>query len=286
MMYFKKIILIVLLILINKNIHSQQIQESETTIKYEKIELNQENLAKMIVLFEIQHPEMVYKQIILESGNLKSKLAVEGNNLCGMRLPKKRRTLALKKKLYGYAVYPTWVHSVEDYKIWQGTDKIKDYRSFLKRRKYSVITKYDSLSKKNVSVFNENYIKLLEKIKIPKHILEILNKKRKFEIDLDELNENKVIKEGKAIVSYYGGYFHGRLTASGEKFNKYAFTSAHKKLPFGTLVKITNLNNDKSVIVRINDRGPFIKGREFDLSESSAKEIDLSLGKCKYEILK
>ena len=78
---------------------------------------------------------------------------------------------------------------------------------------------------------------------------------------------------GKA--SWYGGKFHGRRTASGEIFNKYALTAAHRYLPFGTRVKVTNVNNGRSVIVKINDRGPFIKGRVIDLSMGAAKAIGL-----------
>lgn len=289
MLYFKNItitlMILIMLLVINEKIYSQQVQESDLTVKYDKIELNQENLAKIIVLLDIQYPLIVYKLIIHESGNLKSKLTIKGNNLTGMRLPKKRKTLALNKKLYGYAVYPTWVHSVEDYKLWQGTKKISNYYDFLKNRKYSVKTVYDSISKKNIGVFNSNYLKLLDNMKIPTHILNILNKKTPIKIDTN-ISSSSNNKKGITTVSYYGGYFHGRLTASGEKFNKHAHTSAHKTLPFGTLVKITNLKNKKSVVVRINDRGPFVKGRDFDLSEESANVIDLSLSKCEYEILK
>lgn len=80
-------------------------------------------------------------------------------------------------------------------------------------------------------------------------------------------------KKGKA--SYYADKFEGKLTASGEKYQRIKFTAAHKTLPFGTEVKVTNLLNNKSVIVRINDRGPFVKGRIIDLSWIAAKKIDL-----------
>jgi rare lipoprotein A len=89
--------------------------------------------------------------------------------------------------------------------------------------------------------------------------------------------------------SYYGKDFHGRKTASGETFDMYAMTCAHKTLPFNTRVKVTNMNNKKSVIVRVNDRGPFVKGRIIDLSYGAAKKIDLvSVGvtKIKLEVLR
>ena len=73
--------------------------------------------------------------------------------------------------------------------------------------------------------------------------------------------------------SYYGKKHHGRKTASGEIFDMYKSTAAHKKLKFGTLVKVTSIATNKSVVVRINDRGPFIKGRDIDLSKSAFFKI-------------
>jgi rare lipoprotein A len=81
------------------------------------------------------------------------------------------------------------------------------------------------------------------------------------------------VTEGKA--SFYADQFHGRKTASGETFNMDKLTAAHPSLPFGTRVRVTNLRNGKDVIVRINDRGPFVKGRIIDLSISAAKVIGL-----------
>jgi rare lipoprotein A (peptidoglycan hydrolase) len=78
---------------------------------------------------------------------------------------------------------------------------------------------------------------------------------------------------GKA--SWYGHDFHGRRTASGETYNMNAMTAAHRSLPFGTCVRVTNLENGQSVIVKINDRGPFIYDRIIDLSYGSAKKIGL-----------
>ncbi|MFZ4524256.1 MAG: septal ring lytic transglycosylase RlpA family protein [Chlorobium sp.] len=81
------------------------------------------------------------------------------------------------------------------------------------------------------------------------------------------------VTEGKA--SFYSDEFHGRKTANGETFNMDKLTAAHPSLPFGTWVKVTNLRNGRGVVVRINDRGPFIKGRIIDLSISAAKEIGI-----------
>ena len=79
----------------------------------------------------------------------------------------------------------------------------------------------------------------------------------------------------KGIASWYGPNFHGKHTSNGEIYNMYAFTAAHKTLPMNTIVKVTNLNNGKSVVVRINDRGPFVRGRIIDLSYIAAKKIGL-----------
>ena len=82
----------------------------------------------------------------------------------------------------------------------------------------------------------------------------------------------KVKTEG--IASFYADKFVGRTTANGEKYKHNKLTAAHKTLPFGTKVKVTNLSNKKSVVVVINDRGPFVKGRIIDLSKSAAKKLD------------
>lgn len=78
-------------------------------------------------------------------------------------------------------------------------------------------------------------------------------------------------QSGKA--SYYADSLHGNVTANGEKFNQHALTAAHRKLPFGTKVKVTNKANGKSVVVRINDRGPFVQGRVIDLSKAAFQRI-------------
>ena len=77
------------------------------------------------------------------------------------------------------------------------------------------------------------------------------------------------------IASWYGSKYHGRTCANGEKFDMYKLTAAHKSLPFGTRVRVTNLENNKSVVVRINDRGPFVRGRIIDLSYAAAKKIGM-----------
>lgn len=83
------------------------------------------------------------------------------------------------------------------------------------------------------------------------------------------------VYESVGLASYYGKKFHGRKTASGERFNMYAMTAAHKGLPFGAMVKVTHLKNGRSVTVRINDRGPFGRGRIIDLSYAAAKHLGM-----------
>lgn len=82
-------------------------------------------------------------------------------------------------------------------------------------------------------------------------------------------------QNSRGQASWYGPGFHGRQTANGEQFNQNALTAAHPSLPFGTKVKVTNVNNGLSVVVRINDRGPFVRGRIIDLSAGAARIIDL-----------
>jgi rare lipoprotein A len=81
------------------------------------------------------------------------------------------------------------------------------------------------------------------------------------------------VQHGKA--SWYGKKFHGRPTSSGEIYNMYKKTAAHKTLPLGTYVEVLNLSNKKTTVVLVNDRGPFVKGRIIDLSRAAAKDIDL-----------
>ncbi len=91
-----------------------------------------------------------------------------------------------------------------------------------------------------------------------------------FNVFFAQKNYNKT---GKA--SYYADKFEGRKTASGEIYKQSKLTAAHRSLPFGTRLKVTNIKNGKSVIVRVNDRGPFVKGRIIDLSKRAASEINL-----------
>ena len=88
--------------------------------------------------------------------------------------------------------------------------------------------------------------------------------------------------------SWYGPGFHGKRTASGEVYDMYGMTAAHKTLPFGSLVRVVDLETGRSVVVRINDRGPYVKGRIIDLSYGAARELGLDkkgVAKVRIEVL-
>ena len=89
-------------------------------------------------------------------------------------------------------------------------------------------------------------------------------------------NGSKNVKHKKLMIgisSYYAEDFHGKLTANGEVYDMYGLTAAHKTLPLNTIVRVTNLDNEKSLILRINDRGPYVKGRILDCSYGAAKKL-------------
>jgi len=77
------------------------------------------------------------------------------------------------------------------------------------------------------------------------------------------------------IASWYGPGFHGNLTANGEVYDMYGVSAAHKTLPFGTIVRVVEIETDRSIVVRINDRGPFIEGRIIDLSKGAAEKLGI-----------
>ena len=92
--------------------------------------------------------------------------------------------------------------------------------------------------------------------------------------EIPSRQSGKQVQSGKA--SWYGPGFHGRRTASGETFNTNDLTAAHRTLPFGTRVRVVNKKTGRSVVVRINDRGPYAHGRVIDLSRASAQAIGIS----------
>lgn len=105
------------------------------------------------------------------------------------------------------------------------------------------------------------------------------------------VRDTDVVRTLRGKATYYGDKFHGRKTASGERFSQRRMTAAHRSLPFGTRVRVTNLSNGRSVIVKINDRGPFGRDRSrvIDLSKAAARELDFMKSgwtRVKIEVLK
>jgi rare lipoprotein A len=103
-----------------------------------------------------------------------------------------------------------------------------------------------------------------------------------------ERKNGTTAKVGVERMTTASWYKHGKVTANGEKFYPYGFTVAHKTLPFGTIVRFTNPETNKEVIARVNDRGPFVKGREFDLSIGCAIQLgmkDKGVSKLKVKII-
>lgn len=113
----------------------------------------------------------------------------------------------------------------------------------------------DSLAGSSTDEFDENEVTISA------------NTERTIDIEL----KNK----GNMIASWYGPKFHGKVTANGEIYDQMSMTAAHKNMPFGTMLKLTNPRNGKSVVVRINDRGPYIKGRHLDLSKGAATVLGM-----------
>lgn len=118
------------------------------------------------------------------------------------------------------------------------------------------------------------------KDKTPTTAKDTVKKEKQVTLPTEIENDTIVIINGKykfykkdVHASYYANKFNGKKTASGKKFNNDKYTAAHRKLPFGTILKITNEANGKSVIVEVNDRGPFSKGREIDLTKKAFMDI-------------
>jgi rare lipoprotein A len=95
-------------------------------------------------------------------------------------------------------------------------------------------------------------------------------------IGATQADAGSLVRHQAGMASWYGPGFHGRTTANGERFNTHALTAAHRTLPFGTHVRVTNKATGRSIVVRINDRGPFVGGRVIDLSNASARAIGVS----------
>lgn len=109
--------------------------------------------------------------------------------------------------------------------------------------------------------------------KVSEHTAELNSEVVKINAELEALEEEVEVVHEQAQASYYHDKFNGRKTASGDLFNNKEYTAAHKTLAFGTKIRVTNLSNNKEVIVEINDRGPFTKGRQLDLSKKAFMEL-------------
>ena len=143
----------------------------------------------------------------------------------------------------------------------------------------TIVMMTTSLMSNNYDPYVGVVVKAQAQVQVP--VTQVLTK----EVTKEEpVKETKVVVIEKAIeeaytanlsggASFYGEKWNGRKTANGEIFNTYKLTAAHKSLPFGTKVKVVNKTNGKSVVVRINDRGPFVKGRTIDLSKKAFQSI-------------
>lgn len=143
----------------------------------------------------------------------------------------------------------------------------------------TIVMMTTSLMSNNYDPYVGVVVKAQAQVQVP--VTPVLTK----EVTKEEpVKETKVVVIEKAIdkaytanlsggASFYGEEWNGRRTANGEIFNTYELTAAHKSLPFGTKVKVVNKTNGKSVVVRINDRGPFVKGRTLDLSKKAFQSI-------------
>jgi len=166
---------------------------------------------------------------------------------------------------------------------WSSTKKFKMKSKIHKHRK----SNFKTVSKKSILLFlliafvalasSQNISAVKQKTGVQK---DTVNKRKIFlmqqEMAPDSLfivNGNFKFYKKSAHASYYADKFHGRKTASGKKYNKNQYTAAHKKLPFGSIVKVTNEVNGKSVTVEITDRGPFVRAREIDLSKRAFMDI-------------
>lgn len=161
--------------------------------------------------------------------------------------------------------------------------KAKQFTDKVKRRASKAKTMVRNTAKKAAKKFTGNFA--------------LLNR---YKQDLALYGAQKLESWSKKMTgeaSWYGTFFHGRLTASGRRFNKHADIAAHRSLPFGTILKVTNKDNGKSAIVEVLDRGPYVGDRLIDLSEGTAKKLEfmgsgtanveteiLKVGELKYEV--
>jgi rare lipoprotein A len=127
----------------------------------------------------------------------------------------------------------------------------------------SIVSSQSSLDRQKATV---------QKDSLKKNKIAVEQQENKLDSLITSLGKFKIYKK-EVHASYYADKFNGRRTTSGRKFDNNKYTAAHKKLPFGTKVKVTNEKNGKSVVVEITDRGPFVKSREIDLSKRAFMDI-------------
>lgn len=118
--------------------------------------------------------------------------------------------------------------------------------------------------------------KVVAKVKTSKQTVKAVKSAKKAEKAKQNAHKKVARKHFQSgVASYYADKFNGRRTANGETFNNAAMTAAHKTLPFGTLVEVTNMRNGKKVVVRVNDRGPYAHARVIDLSKTAARQLGM-----------
>ncbi|MAJ45594.1 MAG: hypothetical protein CMF96_12755 [Candidatus Marinimicrobia bacterium] len=130
--------------------------------------------------------------------------------------------------------------------------------------------RYNSENTKDITYLKSNSHKnniKIENDNLKKHIKKSSKKKKQPKFDVNK-------KTYKGISSFYGKKFHGKLTANGEVYDMYGLTAAHKTFPLNTICRVTNMSNSKSLILRINDRGPYVGNRILDCSYGAAKKLD------------
>ena len=150
----------------------------------------------------------------------------------------------------------------------QAQSEIKTDKSL---SKLSSLETYENRSLSLNLFWADDFADQIERINLQQDDWELLSREQK----TPPQNRSVIASSFGGKASWYGPGFHGRLTANGERYNQNAMTAAHRYLKFGTKVKVTNLNNGRSVVVRINDRGPFAKGRVIDLSAAAARSLNM-----------
>ncbi|AGI31393.1 TPA: septal ring lytic transglycosylase RlpA family protein [Mannheimia haemolytica] len=152
----------------------------------------------------------------------------------------------------------------------QATSKAIKKVGISKVKKKEVVAK--ATKKKTISTVTTKPIKSTKKL-ARKVVKKTVTAKKKLVKKQHKPLVKKHFQTG--VASYYANYFNGRRTANGETFNNAKMTAAHRTLPFGTLIEVTNLRNGRSVVVRVNDRGPYAHARVLDLSSAAAKKIGM-----------